>query len=162
MSISFATPWTVAHQAPLSMGFSRQEYQSGLPFLSPGDFPDPGMETESPFGRQILYCWATWEAPWKAFLGPKWTLCWWGFLFSPFLCWHPLLLNHPSPSLLSLVFTFPPLALLLFSISSFPLPFHFEFFLLSWQSLIWIYLIIIMFNTFAWFICHPYIFFAMF
>ena len=40
----FATPWTVAHQAPLSMGFSRQEYWSGLPFTSPGDLPDPGIE----------------------------------------------------------------------------------------------------------------------
>ena len=44
----FATPWTVAHQAPLSMGFLRQEYWSGLPVLSPGDFPDPGIETGSP------------------------------------------------------------------------------------------------------------------
>ena len=35
------TLWTVAHQAPLSMGFSRQEYQNGLPFPSPGDLPDP-------------------------------------------------------------------------------------------------------------------------
>ena len=41
------TPWTVACQAPLSMGFSRQEYWSGLPFPSPGDFPNPGIETES-------------------------------------------------------------------------------------------------------------------
>ena len=40
----FATPWTVAYQAPPSMGFSRQEYWSGLPFPSPGDFPDPGIE----------------------------------------------------------------------------------------------------------------------
>ena len=39
----FATPWTVAHQAPSSMGFSRQEYWSGLPFPSPGDLPDPGI-----------------------------------------------------------------------------------------------------------------------
>ena len=38
----FATPWTVAHQAPLSMELSRQEYKSGLPFPSPGDLPDPG------------------------------------------------------------------------------------------------------------------------
>ena len=38
------TPWTVAHQAPPSMGFSRQEYWSGLPFPSPGDLPDPGTE----------------------------------------------------------------------------------------------------------------------
>ena len=44
----FATPWTVAHQAPLSMGFSRQEYWSGLPFLSPGDLPNTGMEPTSP------------------------------------------------------------------------------------------------------------------
>ena len=44
----FATPWTVAHQAPLSMGFSRQEYCSGLPFPSPGDLPDPGIEPWSP------------------------------------------------------------------------------------------------------------------
>ena len=42
------TPWTVAHQAPLSMGFSRQEYWSGLPFPSPGDLPDPGIEPVSP------------------------------------------------------------------------------------------------------------------
>ena len=41
-------PWTVAHQAPLSMGFSRQEYWSGLPCPSPGDLPDPGMEPRSP------------------------------------------------------------------------------------------------------------------
>ena len=44
----FATPWTVAHQAPLSMGFSRQEYWSGLPFPSPGDLPNPGIEPGSP------------------------------------------------------------------------------------------------------------------
>ena len=44
----FATPWTVAYQAPLSMGFSRQEYWSGLPFPSPGDLPDPGIEPTSP------------------------------------------------------------------------------------------------------------------
>ena len=41
-------PWTVAYQAPLSMGFSRQEYWSGLPFPSPGDLPDPGIEPGSP------------------------------------------------------------------------------------------------------------------
>ena len=45
----FATiPWTVAHQAPLSMGFSRQEYWNGLPFPSPGHLPDPGIEARSP------------------------------------------------------------------------------------------------------------------
>ena len=40
----FATLWTVARQAPLSVGFSRQEYWSGLPFPSPGDLPNPGIE----------------------------------------------------------------------------------------------------------------------
>ena len=44
----FATPWTVAYQAPTSMGFSRQEYWSGLPFPSPGDLPDPGIEPWCP------------------------------------------------------------------------------------------------------------------
>ena len=44
----FATPWTVAYQAPQSMGFSRQESWSGLPFPSPGDFPDPGIKPGSP------------------------------------------------------------------------------------------------------------------
>ena len=43
----FAIPWTVARQAPLSMGFSRQEYWSGLPFPSPGDLPKPGIEPGS-------------------------------------------------------------------------------------------------------------------
>ena len=43
----FTTLWTVAHKAPPSMGFSRQEYWSGLPFPSPGDLPDPGIEPRS-------------------------------------------------------------------------------------------------------------------
>ena len=44
----FVTPWTVARQAPLSTGFSRQEYWSGLPFSPPGDLPDPGIKPRSP------------------------------------------------------------------------------------------------------------------
>ena len=44
----FVTPWTVAYQAPPSMGFSRQEYWSGLPFPSPGDLPDTEIEPRSP------------------------------------------------------------------------------------------------------------------
>ena len=44
----FVTPWTVARQAPLSMGFSRQEYWSGFPVPSAGDLPNPGIETVSP------------------------------------------------------------------------------------------------------------------
>ena len=48
MSDSFAIPWTKACLASLSMGFSRQKYWSGLPFLPPGDLPDPGNKPESP------------------------------------------------------------------------------------------------------------------
>ena len=51
-------PWTVAHQPPLSVGFSRQEYWSGLPFPSPGDLPDPEtelMSTALQAGSYILY-----------------------------------------------------------------------------------------------------------
>ena len=48
MSNFFATLWTVAHQAPLSIGFLRQEYWSGLPFFSPRDLPDPGIKPRSP------------------------------------------------------------------------------------------------------------------
>ena len=62
----FATPWMVTYQAPRSMGFSRQEYWSGLPFPSPGDLPNPGIEPRSPAlqtdtlpseppGKPILY-----------------------------------------------------------------------------------------------------------
>ena len=63
----FATPGTVARQAPLSMRFSQQEYWSGLPFLPPGDLLHPGIKPASPacvscIGRWILYHSATWEA----------------------------------------------------------------------------------------------------
>ena len=44
----FVTPWTVSYRAPPSMGFSRQEYSSGLPFPSPEDLPNPGIEPRSP------------------------------------------------------------------------------------------------------------------
>ena len=50
----FVTPWTVAHQASLSMEFSRQEYWSGLPFPSPEELPNPGTEPWSP-ASQMLY-----------------------------------------------------------------------------------------------------------
>ena len=65
-----ATPWMVARQAPLSIGFSRQEYWSGLPFLSPGDLPDLGIEPVSSalqvdslplsFTPGKLYLWLPW------------------------------------------------------------------------------------------------------
>ena len=59
----FANPWTVAHQAPLSMGFPRQEYWSSLTFPSLGDLPDPGIDPESPaLAGGFLTCRATMEA----------------------------------------------------------------------------------------------------
>jgi len=63
MSHSFVTPWTVAHQAPLSIGFPKQGYRSGLPFPSPGHLPDPEIKHMSPAlaGRFI-----TTELPGKA------------------------------------------------------------------------------------------------
>ena len=71
----FATPWTVAHQAPPSMGFSRQEYWSGLPFSSPRDLPDPGIEprfpalqaealTSEPPGEPQIFLWAPFLGGW--------------------------------------------------------------------------------------------------
>ena len=62
----FSTPWSVAHQAPRSMGFSRQEYWSGLPCPPPGDLPDPGMGPTSlmspALGGEFFTASATWEA----------------------------------------------------------------------------------------------------
>ena len=58
--LTLATPWTVVHKAPLSMGFSRQEYWIGLPFPSPRDLPNPGIKPPSLLRllhcRWILYC----------------------------------------------------------------------------------------------------------
>ena len=62
----FATPWTVAYQGPLSMGFSRQEYWSGLPFPSPGDLPNPGIEPGSPTLQAGAL---SSEPPWKPICG---------------------------------------------------------------------------------------------
>ena len=74
----FVTPWTAACQAPLSMGFPRQEYWSGLPFPSPGDLPDPGIESVTLVSPALaggfLTISATWERPLSrdtvAFWGP--------------------------------------------------------------------------------------------
>ena len=85
MSNSFATPWTVAHQAALSMGLPRQEYQSGLLFPSPGDPLNPGANSTShalagrffttePPGKpncnvttfkKIFYCAPLWKTMWR-------------------------------------------------------------------------------------------------
>ena len=60
----FVTPWTVAYQAPPSMGFSRQEYWSGVPFPSPGDLPNSGIEPWSPTWQANAL---TWEPPGKPY-----------------------------------------------------------------------------------------------
>ena len=66
VSDSFATPWTVVHQVPLSMGFSGQEYWSGVPFPTPGDHPNPGIEsmslTFSALAGGFFATSTTWEA----------------------------------------------------------------------------------------------------
>ena len=61
----FVTPWTAAHQSPLSMGFSRQEYGSGLPGPPPGDFPDPGTEATSPVSSALQADYLP-LSPWEA------------------------------------------------------------------------------------------------
>ena len=65
MSDSLSTSWTVARQAPLSMGFPRQEYWSELPFPSSGNFADPEIEPMSPAVAGGLFIT---EPPWKPFL----------------------------------------------------------------------------------------------
>ena len=57
----FATPWTVARRAPLSMGFSKQEYWNGLPCPPPRDLPDPGVEPGSPALGRFFTTSTTWE-----------------------------------------------------------------------------------------------------
>ena len=70
-----ATLWIVAHQAPLSMRFSRQEYWSGLPCSPPGDLPDPGIEPVSlmspTLAGEFFTTWATWEVQWGIWLVTK-------------------------------------------------------------------------------------------
>ena len=65
----FVTVWAVALQAPLSMGFSRREYWSGLPCPSPGDLPNPGIEpaslTSPALAGRFLTTSGTWQAPYK-------------------------------------------------------------------------------------------------
>ena len=71
MSDCFETPWTIACQDPLSMEFSRQEYWSGLPFLSPGDLPDPEMEQAFPALEADFSHSATWEVHMKVWVKKK-------------------------------------------------------------------------------------------
>ena len=97
----FATPWTVAHQALLAMGFSRQEYWNGLPFPSPRDLPDPEIESASLMSPALVGRFfttsTTWEAPLYMFL----QLNFWCHHFSPgpdfyALACNNLLLESPS------------------------------------------------------------------
>ena len=62
----FVTPWTVAHQAPLSMGFSRQECWSGWPSPPPGDLPNPGIESASLMSSALADAFFTTSATWEA------------------------------------------------------------------------------------------------
>ena len=62
----FVTPWTVARQAPLSMGFSRQEYWSGFPRPPPGDLPDPGIQPTSLLSPALTVGFITTSAIWEA------------------------------------------------------------------------------------------------
>ena len=62
----FVIPWTVACQAPLSMGFLRKEYWSGLPFPPPGDVPDPGIKPTSPVSPALTRGFFTTEPPEKS------------------------------------------------------------------------------------------------
>ena len=61
----FVTPWTIAHQPPLFMEFSRQEYWSGLPFPPPGDLPNPGIKPISPASPAVAGGFFTTEPPGK-------------------------------------------------------------------------------------------------
>ena len=78
--LTFVTPWTVARQAPLPMGFSRQEYWSGLPFPSPGDLPNPGIKPRSPaFQANSLLTELrrhNWRGGWGTMQGLMETLFW--------------------------------------------------------------------------------------
>ena len=91
----FATPWTVARQAPLSMEFSRQEYWNGLPFSSPGHILDPGIETGLLNCRQILNHLSYQGSPSKVV---AWAI--WG-IFMQFSWVSPMLINYLFSSCLS-------------------------------------------------------------
>ena len=74
----FATPWTEVHQAPLSMGFSRQEYWSLLPFPTAGYFPNPGIKPTSLPSLTLARVLFTTVPPWK--LGTQWHVYWCEFV----------------------------------------------------------------------------------
>ena len=85
-SCLFETPWTVACQVPLSMGFSKQEYGSGLPFLPPGDLPGPGIEAAS----------LAWAGGLFTTVPPGKPLSLLQRAFNDFTCWHLPLDQDPQ------------------------------------------------------------------
>ena len=85
----FVTLWTVACQAPLSMGFSRQEYWSGLPFPSPGDLPDPGIEPRSPALQADALTSEPRGKPFHSFMKAPYNYCI-SIYFSFYFCWYLL------------------------------------------------------------------------
>ena len=66
LCLTLCAPWSTAHQAPLSMGFSRQEYGSGLPFLTPGNLSDPGIESTCLVSHALADRFFTTGAIWEA------------------------------------------------------------------------------------------------
>ena len=112
----FASPWTLAHQAPLSMEFSKEEYWNELPFPSPGDLPDSGIEPRSLALQGFLTVWATRETHTKTFwfLPPLKTQPHSFFLPSlPCLLFHRILLHGsnsvPMGTLAPVCFVYPSL-----------------------------------------------------
>ena len=86
-------PRGLAHQAPLSTGFPRQEQRNGWPFPSPGDRPNPRIEPRTPACRQILHHWATWEAQtlpdyFKSMISFLKIRAWWLYYFGPNLFYY--------------------------------------------------------------------------
>ena len=94
VSNSFVIPWAVAHQAPLSMGFSRQEYWSGLPFPSPGELPDAGIQPRPPASAALAGEFFTTAPPGK----PPFLACAVGNMEGPFPAKQISLKKHVSPS----------------------------------------------------------------
>ena len=92
----FVIPWTVAHQAPLSMEFPRQEYWSGLPFPPPGDLPDPGIEPRSLMSPVLQADSLPVELSWKRFLDSRSSQ----FQLSHVAMFLPTVIARSSPRLL--------------------------------------------------------------
>ena len=105
--LTLQTPWTLACQAPLSIGFSRKEYWSGLPFPNPEDLPDPGIKPASltsPILAGNFYHCAIWEALWDNTFEYVKPPSWW-YLVAAALA--------DSHTCLPFVFLFPSIALML-------------------------------------------------